>query len=212
MSFTYYLLVTTFLLVPIVGFLCATEVLPSALGIVLKYSLGFFLLYDVACYFSYSIKGTYPDYIIFSLQYLWFCTLVCAIKWHGLWNKLLKVAGCSLIGLGYIIGVLSIGFFMLFADAMESDRQYYAAKDKDEYEIRGLPGKGFDAIYDSYNFNVYRKMGILEYYTGTFRLTSDDQTPFDFENGLQFNIVDDSNVRHLVMKDKNGRQHTEQLK
>lgn len=185
--------------------ICARLLQPTTIVKGLKYFLGFFLLYDLAFYCGYSIKGDYPDYVIFSLQYLWFCTLIFSIKWEVLWHKMLKMAGLLLVGLGYVVGFLgAIIIFILASFDMESNRQFHITKDGMNYDIRIFSNGGWvGSMYTYYTFDAYKKLGPLEYRLISIRISNGD-SKLNFRGNLQFSIVDSTKKQFFVVTDDKG--------
>ena len=187
--------------------ICARLLQPTTIVKGLKYSFGFFILYDFAFYCGYSIKGDYPDYVIISLQYFWFCTVIFSIKWNLLWRKILKIAGCLLIGWGYFIGLIGvIMIFIIVSFDLESNRQFHIVKDGRNYHIRIFSNSGWvGSIYTYYTFDVYRKLGPLEYRLISRRI-SDGESKLNFAGDLQFFLIDSTKKQFFVITDDKGMQ------
>ena len=185
--------------------ICARLLQPTTIVKGLKYSLGFFILYDFAFYCGYSIKGDYPDYVIISLQYFWFCTMNFSLKWDVLWVKMLKMAALLLVGVGYVVGFLgAIIIFMLASFDMESNRQWHITKDGKSYEIRGYSNGGWvGSMYTYYTFDAYKKLGPLEYRLISKRI-SDGESKLNFTGDLQFSLVDSTKMQFFVVTDDKG--------
>lgn len=209
--FTNAILIFTFWISPFIALGIKNAVGPQNVLPIVKKLLVYALLYDLLFYAGYSIRGDYPDYIIFSLE--WFCFTVLLFSTAGtkvIWVKVLRVVGFMLLIQSVIIGLVGIIIFPILAGDMESSHDYHVTHKGKVYEIRRFESDGRDAIYRTYIFCAYITLGPFEHSICSFRL-SDDGNQWYFDGGFQFNIVDSSKNTYLVVTDSAGHRFTRQL-
>lgn len=155
--FVYKLYIITFLLFPLIGYIIAHYIKPLVskpfmvgLGIV-------FIIHNVLFLLGYSIVGDYPDYILFSIEYLFLSTavfLMCKIK------KPITIAlgsfGRIIILFGLLQGLIGVVLFPVIAQDFETDKIYNVFSNEDDYQIRRYTF-GFATLADTrFTYEVYR--------------------------------------------------------
>jgi hypothetical protein len=154
MEFTYYLVEITLLLFPIIAAIFSKKIDLFSNGIFKKLAI-FFLIHNSLFLFNFSIKGDYPDYIIFSLEYLFACFAIyniAKIK-NEATKVVLKSIGYISICFGFIIGLVGILLFIVAAQEFETSRTF---ETENNYQIREYK-IGFATFENTkYNYEFYK--------------------------------------------------------
>lgn len=176
----------------------------------LKWTLIIFVIHNVLYISDYSIKGDYPDYIIFSLEYLFFCVLIFLLLKQKI--KLLKgigITGTIVIIIGFIQGIIGIFLFIVVSQDFESDKIYNFNSNEKSYQTRRY-SFGFATLDDiKYTFETYRTYKYLP-----FEIKINKTDLFGFKSDVditdeKFNaeIEENNNKRILRFSSTNEKQY-----
>lgn len=198
MSPIYYIYLLTFLGYPILGFFLSKnlefESIKKHLFIVF---LGF-LIHNILFLFSYSLKGDYPDYLIFSLEYFFFClTISLFYKLPNIYAKILRVIGTVMIGIGILQGLLGILLFIVISTDYESDKIYKFNFKNSDYQTRRYSLDFATLINTKYTFETYKYYNYLP-----FEKRIDKTSLFDLRSSLYFGVHNFS----IIIKDSSNKQ------
>ena len=213
MKFSYWLLLATFLVFPIIAISWTSYSGGASVFKWVRKLFPVFATLNIFFYFGYSIRGDYADYTIFSLEYLWFCMLVIGSNiFRGLPVKLFRMLGMLCIGLGFVVGFIGIVFFILLAMDLESDKRMFFSNGNERYEVRRFSSGFATSESTRYTFDTYRTYGWLPV-EKRIDVTSllDTESPLYLGSSLHFDIMRSGKYKYLVIKDETGRQLTKSL-
>lgn len=210
MTPTYIIYLLTFLGFPILGLLISKYLDFNRSKRYLKWPLILFAIHNILYIFGLSIKGDYPDYIAFSLEYLFFCvTIFLLFKATTTLSKTVGIIGMTVIVVGFIQGIIGILLFIVISQDFETDKIYNFKSDEKHYQTRRYCF-GFATLDDTrYTFETYRIYKYLPFEkqinkTDLFELKSD----LDFsDNNFGIEIKESGNKRILEFSSTNGKQY-----
>ncbi len=166
-----------------------------------KYFLWAFLLFtthNLLFYLGFSLKGDYPDYLIFSLEYLYLSlTIYRLYKVRNLTSKILRGIGTTILILGFLQGVVGILLFIVVSQDYETDQIYTFVSDNKDYQTRRY-SFGFATLDDTrHTFETYRRYKYLP-----FEKLINKTDLFALKSGLNFG---DGSFR-VAMTNRNKKQ------
>ena len=107
MDTTYIIFLLTFLLFPIIAVVTYQYIQFERISKFIKVVIAFFLLYNFLFLFGFSFKGDYADYLIFSIEFLILCLVLC-LKPKNAFNKSFIIIGRIAIIFGFVAGLVGI--------------------------------------------------------------------------------------------------------
>jgi hypothetical protein len=154
---------------------------------------GIFLIHNILFLIGISIIGDYPDYIVFSLEYLFFCYLVSRLKRNKFTNLefAFKILGSLLIGLGFLQGLIGIILFIVFSQDFDSDKIYRFENEKSHYETRRYT-YGFATLADTrFTYETYKRFWYLpiEYKIDETVLYSEKNHIYFRDKSFKINVI-----------------------
>ncbi len=211
MNPTYNIYLLTFFVFPVLG-LVISRLLNLEKS--KKYLGSIFLLlaiHNILFYFGVSIKGDYPDYMVFSLEYLFFSLIICLLyKSTSGFSMIARILGTLVLFVGFIQGLFGILMFTVISQDYETDKIYYFNSNNKEYQTRRY-SFGFTTLIDTkYTFETYREYNYLPIEklinkTNLFELNSD----LDFsDNNFTVNIIEIGNKKILEFSSTNCKKFT----
>lgn len=164
MNFSYVLYLITFFGYPILSGILLLFVDFNKLIPHLKWITLFFISHNLLYYAGFSIKGDYPDYIIFSLEYFFFIILIIiAFKTNKLTLIVLGSMGSALILIGFIQAFFGIFLFIIMSQDLETDKIYTFESDEKSYQTRRY-SFGFATLDDTtYSYETYKTYNYLPF-------------------------------------------------
>lgn len=151
-----------------------------------------FVVHNVLFFIGLSVYGDYPDYIIFSLEYLIFCFIVFAIgKTNYMLVKAFRIIAIVAICVGFIVGAIGTLLFIVVSQDYEADKVFhFQVKDK-HYETRRYSYR-FAASEDMrYTFDTYKQYKYLPFEQKI------DKTSF-FSLKTDVNVAEDRLVLRII--------------
>lgn len=160
--FVYTLYLITFLLFPLVGRIIAHYIKPEASK---RFLIGFgifFLIHNGLFLAGYSIIGDYPDYILFSSEYL-FISIIAFVLYKI--KKPIPIAlgvfGRIILTLGFLQGLIGVIMFAVLAQDFEADKIFTVYSKDHSYYIRRYTF-GFATLEDTtFTYEVYKPFANL---------------------------------------------------
>lgn len=213
METTYWLLLITFLVFPIIGLVLRNNKHLERIKNYRYWIISFFIAHNIFFYFGLSLRGDYIDYFIFSIEYLIICLSIFSLNRQTNWiYKSLKAIGVIGIIFGFLFGLVGILFFIVLTMELETDKVFkYTCNDK-SYETRRY-SFGFATLENTkYRFETYRTLDLipLEYKI--------DKTDF-FDNKTKLNITEDelkidinTDNKSVTFISTNGNNFTKTMK
>jgi hypothetical protein len=208
MNPTYIIYLLTFLGFPILGLVISRYLDIEKSKKYLKWTLLFFAIHNILYLLGISINGDYPDYFIFSLEYLFLSLNVSLLyKATSIYLKTFRIIGKVILVIGFLQGLIGIVMFIVVSQDYETDKIYTFKSSNHDYQTRRY-SFGFTTLADTrYTFETYRKYNYLPLErlinkTDLFELNSD--LNFRDDNFI-VNVVDSSNKRTLEFTSTNGK-------
>ena len=211
----FWIIEITFLLLPLVGLMLSRYATKYIVEFG-KWGTLLFLLYDVLYFLGYSIRGDYADAVWFSIEYLFFCSILSSINYYSIpeiLKKVIRTGGLMIqIFAGLIVG---LGFFavMLISADYKSDLSSKFIEGNNNFEVRRYSIGFVTSLYTDYRFETYRDYRFLP-----FEKKIDETTLVDTvssinvaDTDLIFSIENDGNKKSLIMRSKNGGQFVKRL-
>ena len=195
---TYILYLLTFLGFPIVGYLISKYVEINVCKKYFKWIFLLFCIHNVLFIAGFSIKGDYPDYVIFSLEYLFLCSIVFfTYRSTSIFPEIVKIIGTGILVVGFLQGLIGILMFLVVWQDFETDKIYNFNSNNKIYQTRRY-SFGFATLDDTrYTFETYRNFNYLP-----FEKLVNETELFELKNDLDFN----SNKFSIRIKDSSDRQ------
>lgn len=161
---SYYIYLLTFLGYPILSLVLHHNLNLWKFSAHWKWIFGVFAIHNVSYYYGLSIKCDYPDYIIFSLEYLFFCLTIFSLsKSSKRILRISRVLGIFLIVVGFLQGLVGTILFIVVAQDFEADKVYCFKSGGNHYVTRRY-SFGFATLDDTrYNFDTYRTYKFLPF-------------------------------------------------
>lgn len=214
MNLPYYLYLLTFLVFPILGFVLSNFTQLEGNGEYLKGPLLFFVLHNALFCIGYSLKGDYPDYIVFSLEYLFFSFATSLFyKSKNITVKILGEIGRAILILGLLQGLVGILLFLVVSQDYEADKIYNFKSSSHQYQTRRY-SFGFATLDDTrFTFETYKTYSGLPFEkqvdkTDLFELKSE----LDFRDGaIGISITGESNTPKLEFRSSNGKKYVKAI-
>ena len=214
MDTIYILLLLTFLIFPLIAFVIAINFRVKNLYESFKVVGAIFLIHNIFFSFGFSLRGDYPDYIIFSAEYFFFCFIIFSLyKTRSIYIKILNVLTTVFIAFGFIIGCFGIFLFLFITQDYQTDMTFnFKTKDKN-YETRRYSFGGATLDNTKYTFETYR---VYKYFP--FENKVDKTIFFDTESkvaideaGLKITIKTIDNKERIIFKDREGNEFSKLL-
>jgi len=194
--YSYYIYLLTFLVFPILILILYKYVDISKSKKYLKYPFLFFIVHNVLFYFDYSIKDDYPDYVIFSLEYLYFCLIIAILyKSKNIFSEIFRIIGTIIITIGFLQGIMGILFFILGAMDYDANKIYEYKFDGNTYEVRRYCAGFVTWSSTRYTYETYKHIKFTP-----FEKKIDKTIFLDTESNLNFE--DDSLKIEIINKDE----------
>lgn len=164
MSFVLWLYLITLLLMPFLALIVSSYLTWKAFRLLIFIGVPIFLLYDFFLITGYSLKGDYPDYCMWSLQYFFVFVAVMAYRKlaTNMFTKVLRV----MIYTAWIGSIVVVpGILLSFSIEMEYvyDKKFQFESDDKSYETRRF-SFGFATLENTrYTFNTYHEFTYLPF-------------------------------------------------
>ena len=210
MNPTYIIYLLTFLGFPILGLVISRYLEIERSKKHIKWTLLLFGIHNALFLLGISIKGDYPDYFIFSLEYLFLClTIFLLYKSTSVYSKIFRIIGTVVLVAGFLQVFVGILMFIVVSQDYETDKTYNFNSNSKDYQTRRY-SFGFATLDDTrYTFETYREYDYLPFEklinkTDLFELKSD----LDFsDDNFSVNIKDSVNKMILVFSSTNGKKY-----
>jgi hypothetical protein len=207
----YYTYLLTFLGYPIIGFFLSKNLEFDSIKKYLILFLFIFPIHNVLFLLNYSLRGDYPDYLIFSLEYFFFClTISLLYKLPNIYSKIFRVIGTVIIGIGILQGLLGILLFIVISSDFESDKIYNFNFKNSDYRTRRY-SFGFATLIDTkFTFDTYKNYNYLPFEKQINKANLfESKSELDFSDD-NFSIImrDSSDKQILQFSSKNGKIFT----
>lgn len=215
MNPTYIIYLLTFLAFPILGLVISRYLDIEKSKKYLKWTFLFFASHNILFFLGLSIKGDYPDYFIFSLEYL-FLSISTALlyKSTSFYTKAFRIIGTVILVIGFFQGLIGILMFIVISQDYEADKIYNFNSNEKEYKTRRY-SFGFATLNDTrYTFETYREYSYLPIEklinkTDLFEL----KCGLDFrDNNFLIEIKENGNKRTLEFVSSNGQKYITTIK
>lgn len=211
MNPTYFIYLLTFLVFPVLGLVISRYIDLKKRKIFLRWTLVLFAIHNILFYFGLSIKGDYPDYIVFSLEYLFLSlTIFLLYKLTSGFSIIVRIIGTVLLFVGFVQGLIGVLMFIVISQDFETDKIYNFNSNNKDYQTRRY-SFGFATLIDTkYTFETYREYDYLPFEklinkTDLFELKSD----LDFnDNNFVVNIKDNGDKKILEFSSTNCKKFT----
>jgi len=215
MKLLYTLFLLTFLVYPVLGFTLSRLMrFTDQTTKLLKLLLLLFLIHHALYFFGVSIKGDYPDYFIFSAEYLFICLMIRPLlRIKNNYLIIIKIVGVGIITIGCVVGFLGILLFPVIAQDFETD-QIFLLKAKDKsYETRRYAFGTVGSIDTRYTFETYRT---FTYFPVEVKIDetdfSEQKSPLYInEANFQINIGQSGNKQQIIFRSSNGHAFIKNL-
>lgn len=214
MNLSYIIFLLTFLVYPIVAFVFSQFIIVHRNLNLIKLLFVFFLLHNILFFFGISIIGNYPDYFIFSTEYLVFCFIINFISApKNIFLKIVEKFGIAAIFIGTFIGLIGIVLFPVVSQDYETDRLFLFTSNGKTYETRRYSFGTVSAASTRYTFETYRNFMFFP-----IELKIDKTVFFDHRTSLK--IGDDelkialkqtSNKSQLIFTSTNGKSYVKSI-
>jgi len=195
----------TFLLFPILAIVIYQFIQFDKVSKLIKAVIGFLLLYDILFLFSFSFKGDFADYLIFSIEYLILCFAIC-LKSKETYAKLLRIAARTAVVIGFVIGLIGIFIFPVIAQNYKWDKTFHFVSNGKAYETRRY-SFGFVTFANTrYTFETFRQYPFLpieKKIDKTDFFDTKTNVSID-EDKLQINVQIINNKEIIFFKDSEG--------
>ena len=214
MSLIYYILLTTFLGFPIIGLVLSKYTTLDKHLTFWKILIAFFAVHNVFFFLGYSLKGDYIDYVIFSIEYFFFCLIIFLLfKSAHAYVKIFRVLGAIAISLGFIIGLFGILFFIFVSLDYETDKIFHFQNNDKSYETRSYSFGGATLSDTKYTFETYRYFRYLPIEHKLDKtIFFDDKTDLNIqEPTLNITIRENENSMQIIFKSTNGNTFSKTL-
>jgi hypothetical protein len=157
MDTTYFLLLATTLIFPLIGLSLAKFFPPEKIGKSKKVIILFFAVHNIAFLLGFSLKGQLIDYYIFAVEYLAFCYSVFAsLKYNYIYLRIYRALGVAVIAIVFIVGLPGIIFFIIATQEMIPDRTFHFKEAGKTYETKRYT-IGFATTSNTrYTFQTFR--------------------------------------------------------
>lgn len=214
MDITYNLLVLTFLIFPLIAVILAINFPVKNLYESFKVVGALFLIHNIFFLFGFSLRGDYPDYFIFSAEYLFFCFIIFSLyKTRNIFIKILRVLATVFISFGLIIGFFGILLFLFVTQDYETDMTFHFKTNDQTYETRRYSFGSATLDNTKYTFETYRVYKYLP-----FENKVDKTIFFDtkskvaiYQTDLKIAIKTIDNKKKIIFKDREGHKFSKLL-
>lgn len=159
MPIVYFIYLLTFLVYPVIGLVIGSKIVFEDCKVLIVWLAGFFSLHNMLFFSGYSMSGDYPDYLIFSFEYLLFCTVVSSLLYsdRNAYTVVLRSVGAAAIVLGFVQGLIGVFLFIVIAQDYEADKVYSFTSEEANYQTRRYCFS-FATLDDTrYTFETYKK-------------------------------------------------------
>ena len=214
MDTTYYLLLQTFLIFPLLALVIAINFRPKKLFDSFKIAGAFFLIQNILFLFGFSLRDDYVDHFVFSLEYFFFCFIVFSLfKTSNIYIKIFRVFSTIIIVFGFIIGCFGIFLFPFVSQGYQTDMTFNFESNNKQYETRRYSFGGATLSNTRYTFETFRT---FKYLPIEYKLDKtdffDDRTSLNIDDPeLKISIVENKNVQQIVFKSSNGKVFSKQI-
>ena len=211
MNPSYFLYLIAFLAFPLMGHYLSKQIdLEKNKKYVIVIAL-FFLLHNILFLVSYSLKGDYADYVIFSLEYFFFCFVIFLLyQFSSIIPKVIRSIGMAFIVIGYIQGFFGVFLFIVVSQDYEADKVYNFQTNKHHYQTRRY-SFGFATLDDTkYILQTYKRFLYLpfEKQINTTTLLG-FKTKLDFyDKNFKVMIDETKGKRKLIFSSSNEASHS----
>ena len=210
MNPTYIIYLLTFLGFPFLGLLISKYLDFDRSKKYLMWIFLLFVIHNISYAFGLSIKGDYPDYFIFSLEYLFFCIIIFLLsQWTTTLTIILRILGTSVLVVGFLQGLIGILLFIVISQDFETDRIYNFTSNEKNYQTRRY-SFGFATLDDiRYTFETYRTYRYLPFekqINKTDFLDTKSDLNF-YDNNFSIKIKQSGNKMILEFSSSNGKQY-----
>jgi hypothetical protein len=210
MNPTYIIYLLTFLVFPFLGFNLSKYFDIDRSKKYIKWMGLIFTIHNFLFFFGFSINGDYPDYFIFSLEYLFLSFAISILyKSTNVYSKIFRIIGTVVLVVGFLQGLIGIFLFIVFSQNYETDKIYNFKSNGKDYQTRRY-SYGFATLDDTkYTFETYRKYNYLPFEklinkTVLYGTKSD----LDFEgDNFSVKIKDNSKKQILEFSSTNGKKY-----
>jgi len=214
MDTTYYLLLLTFLIFPLLALIIAINFRVNNLYKFIKIVAAVFLIHNIFFLFGFSLRGDYIDYLIFSAEYFFFCFIFFSLyKTRNIYIKVLRVLATVIIAFGVILGCLGIFLFLFITQDYETDMALHFKSNDKTYETRRYSFGGATLDNTKYTFETYR---VYEYLPFEYKV--DKTIFFDtqskvaiWEAGLKIAIETIDSKERIIFKDREGNEFSKSI-
>lgn len=162
MNFTYFLYILTFWVYPLIGIILFKIQPPQRYFQPNKIIITLFIAHIILFFLGFSIKGDYPDDIVFSIEYLYFILILI-----GLYRKTDKLStlvrnfGKIILVIGFLQGIIGLYIFAVISQDFEADKTFQSEYNGNNYETRRY-SFGFATLTDTrYTFVTYLNITFL---------------------------------------------------
>lgn len=214
MSFVYYILLTTFLVFPIIGLTLSKYIKPDKFLSVGKILVAFFAIHNGFFFWGYSLKGDYIDYVIFSVEYLFFCAVTFLLfKSTNIYIKVFRALAAITISTLVVAGLFGILLFIFISMDYETDKNFHFENNGKTYETRRYSFGGATLSDTRFTFETYRT---FNYFPIEHRLDKtdffDSKTNLDIgEAPLEITITENKKSKTILFKSTNGNIFSKQI-
>ncbi len=161
---------------------------------------------------GYSIKGDYPDYLIFSLEYLVLCiSVVLLYKSKSVYAKPFRFIGTAILSLGGLIGLIGIFLFIPISEEYEANKTFYFKANNIDYETRRYSFAFATIDNIKYTFDTYKVYPFL--------IEKKIDSSVFFDTKTELNIGEDKlkisigiNEKNLIFTSTNDKIFSKRIK
>jgi hypothetical protein len=211
MNPTYIIYLLTFLGFPILGFVISMYLDIERSKKYLQWIFFFFAIHNILFFLGLSIKGDYPDYFVFSSEYLFLClTISLRYRSTDVYSKIFRIIGTVAIFIGFFQGLIGIVLFTVVSQDYETDRIYHFNSNSKNYQTRRY-SFGFATLDDTrFTFETYRIYDYLPFEKLINRTDlSESKSGLDFsDNHFTVNLKDSVDKKTLEFSSTSGKKYT----
>ncbi len=211
MNPTYNIYLLTFFVFPVLGLVISRHLNLEKSKKYLCLTFLLFAIHNILFYLGLSIKGDYPDYMVFSLEYLFLSLIIWLLyKLTSSFSIIVRILGTVVLFVGFIQGLIGILMFPVISQEYETDKIFNFNSNNKVYQTRRY-SFGFATLIDTkYTFETYREYDYLPIEkiinkTDIFELKSD----LDFsDNNFIINIKETGDKKILEFSSTNSKKFT----
>ncbi len=142
-----------------------------------------FVIHNILFIQGLSFKGDYPDYFVFSIEYLFLSVIIIRLyKLKDNYSKIFRSIGSILLVIGFLQGLIGILLFIVISQDYETDKIYNFNNNKKSYQTRRYSFGFVTSESIRYSFKTYRRFEYLP-----FELKINKIDFFDTKCDLNFN-------------------------